>query len=117
MAELLDGGFHPTAVICVNDFTAIGVLHELRERGLRVPHDVSVTGFDNIQLSEYVYPALTTVHIPRDHIGHLVFQALVPEDEQATAAGREIIVEPELILRDSVARASAGYTTTSSTGR
>jgi len=104
-AELLNSGFQPTAVICVNDFTAIGVLRELRERGLRVPQDVSVTGFDNIQLSEYCYPALTTVHIPRDHIGHLVFQALVPESTHGSVPGREIVVEPELILRDSVGKA------------
>jgi len=80
-------------------------LRELRERGLRVPQDVSVTGFDNIQLSEYCYPALTTVHIPRDHIGHLVFQALVPESTHGSVPGREIVVEPELILRDSVGKA------------
>jgi DNA-binding LacI/PurR family transcriptional regulator len=108
MASLLDSGFHPTAVICVNDYTAIGVLRALRERGLRIPEDVSVTGFDNIQLSEYVYPALTTVDIPREHIGHLVFQALVPESGERDVPGREIVVEPELILRDSVARAISG---------
>jgi len=102
MGELLSTGFQATAVICVNDFTAIGVLRELRERGLRVPQDVSVTGFDNIQLSEYCYPALTTVHIPRDRIGHMVFQALVPELAQGSSPGREIVIEPELILRDSV---------------
>ena len=106
IGELLNTGFRPTAVICVNDFTAIGVLRELRDRGLRVPEDVSVTGFDNIQLSEYCYPALTTVHIPREHIGHLVFEALVPESAQGSPPGREIIVEPQLILRDSVAPAS-----------
>jgi len=100
VAELLNGGFQPTAIICVNDFTAIVVLRQLRDHGLRVPDDVSVTGFDNIQLSEYLSPALTTVNIPRDHIGHLCFQALVPE--KADAAGREIIVEPELIIRESV---------------
>jgi LacI family transcriptional regulator len=105
IGELLNTGFQPTAVICVNDFTAIGVLRELRDRGLRVPQDVSVTGFDNIRLSEYCYPALTTVHIPRDRIGHLVFQALVPESTQSSVPGREIVVEPELILRDSVGRA------------
>lgn len=102
IGELINAGFQPTAVICVNDFTAIGVLRELRERGLRVPEDVSVTGFDNIQLSEYCYPALTTVHIPRDHIGHLCFQALVPESAQVSGPGREIVVEPELVLRSSV---------------
>jgi DNA-binding LacI/PurR family transcriptional regulator len=103
IAELLSSGFHPTAVICVNDYTAIGVLRELRNRGLRVPEDVSVTGFDNILLSEYCCPSLTTVHIPRDRIGHLCFDALVPDSTEADAQGQEITIEPELILRDSVA--------------
>ena len=106
IAGLLDTGFQPTAIICVNDYTAIGVLRELRERGLNVPGDVSVTGFDNIQLSEYCFPPLTTVHIPRDRIGHLVFEALAPKSGDAESEGREIVVEPELILRQSVAKAS-----------
>ena len=72
--QLLASGFTPTAIICVNDFMAIGVLRELRDQGLRVPQDVSVTGFDNIKLSEFCFPALTTVHIPRERIGHSVFQ-------------------------------------------
>ena len=59
-----------TAIVCVNDVMAVGALRELRERGIRVPQDVSVTGFDNVKLSEFCYPALTTVHIPRDTIGH-----------------------------------------------
>jgi DNA-binding LacI/PurR family transcriptional regulator len=105
IGELLNSGFRPTAVICVNDYTAIGVLSELRERSFDVPRDVSVTGFDNIQLSEYCYPPLTTAHIPRDRIGHLVFQALVPEPGAQDLTGREIVVEPELILRQSSARA------------
>ncbi|HEY3835422.1 MAG TPA: LacI family DNA-binding transcriptional regulator [Bryobacteraceae bacterium] len=108
MAELLASGFRPTAVICVNDYTAIGVLRELRDRGLRVPEDVSVTGFDNIQLSEYCYPALTTVNIPRDKIGHLCFHELVPESAEAGNAGHEIVVEPELVMRRSVGPADPG---------
>ena len=63
---LLNSGYSPTGIICVNDITAVGALRELRERGLRVPQDVSVTGFDNVKLSEFCYPALTTVHIPRE---------------------------------------------------
>ena len=106
IGELLSTGFQPTVVICVNDYTAIGVLRALRERGLRVPQDVSVTGFDNILLSEYCYPALTTISIPRDEIGHLCFSALVPESSQHGSPGREIVVKPELILRDSVAAVS-----------
>jgi LacI family transcriptional regulator, galactose operon repressor len=99
--ELLATGFRPTAVICVNDFMALGVLHELRVQGLRVPQEVSVAGFDNIQLSQYCYPPLTTVDIPRSRIGQLAFEALVPESCKGRPLGREIVVDPELILRES----------------
>ena len=57
--------------------TAVGALRELRERGIRVPQDMSVTGFDNIKLSEFCYPALTTVHIPRERIGHIICESLI----------------------------------------
>ena len=80
---------------------AVGVLREVREQGLRVPQDISVTGFDNIKLSEFSYPPLTTLHIPRDRIGRLAFEMLVPESARNNLPGREIIIEPELVLRDS----------------
>jgi LacI family transcriptional regulator len=99
--EILTSGFQPTAIICVNDFMAVGVLRELRDRGLRVPQDVSVTGFDNIKLAEFCYPLLTTIHIPRDRIGHLVFEALVPESSKGNPPGREVRIDPEFILRES----------------
>jgi DNA-binding LacI/PurR family transcriptional regulator len=100
--QLLGSGFMPSAIICANDFTAIGVLRELRDQGLRVPQDVSVTGFDNIKLSEFCYPALTTVHIPRDRIGQSVFESLAPpEHGSAERASREILIDPEFVVRDS----------------
>jgi DNA-binding LacI/PurR family transcriptional regulator len=101
--DLLESGFHPTAVICVNDFMAIGVLRELRDRGLRVPDDVSVTGFDNIQLSEFLYLALTTVNVPRRSIGEMIFAALVPPKDGPAAPRQQILVEPELVVRESTA--------------
>jgi DNA-binding LacI/PurR family transcriptional regulator len=79
---------------------AVGALRELRERGLRVPQDVSVTGFDNVKLSEFCYPALTTVHIPRDRIGHTIYQRLAPS-EKAGAPELEVVIDPEFVLRDS----------------
>jgi LacI family transcriptional regulator len=103
--QLLGSGFRPTAVLCVNDFMAIGVLRELRDIGLRVPEDVSVTGFDNIELAEYLYPALTTVNIPRRRLGHLIFDALAPGEDRPVA-NRQILIEPELVLRESTARVS-----------
>ncbi|HVN04989.1 MAG TPA: LacI family DNA-binding transcriptional regulator [Bryobacteraceae bacterium] len=109
--EILSSGFHPTAIICVNDIMAVGVLREVRERGLRIPQDISVTGFDNIKLSEFAYPSLTTLHIPRDRIGHLAFGMLVPESARGKAPGREIVIDPELVLRDSTGPASVARAT------
>jgi LacI family transcriptional regulator len=100
-AELLSTGAPPTAIICVNDIMAVGVMKELREHGLRIPEDVSITGFDNIKLAEFCYPALTTVHIPRDLIGHTIFTSLVPDESGHALEGREIVINPELVLRDS----------------
>jgi DNA-binding LacI/PurR family transcriptional regulator len=101
--QLLDSGFRPTAVLCVNDYMAIGVLRELRDQGLRVPDDVSVTGFDNIQLSEFLYPALTTINVPRRRIGEMIFEALVPPKDHAVQPQRQILIEPELVVRESTA--------------
>lgn len=98
---LLDTGFRPTAIICVNDFMAVGALRELRDRGLSVPDGVSVTGFDNISLSEFSSPPLTTCHIPRDRIGELAFRALAPEMASLRQPGRETVIQPELLIRAS----------------
>jgi len=99
--QLLASGFKPTAIICVNDFMALGVMKELREQGLHVPRDVSVTGYDNISLSEFAFPPLTTLNIPRETIGHLAFSALVPEHDEAQVRGREFLIDPELVIRES----------------
>jgi LacI family transcriptional regulator len=105
--ELLASGFRPTAIVCVNDFMAIGVLRELRDQGLRIPEDISVTGFDNIKLSEFCYPQLTTAHVPRERIGHLVFDRLVPESARKPITGRQVLIEPELVVRESTGPAPA----------
>ena len=75
------------------------------ERGLRVPEDVSVTGFDNVKLSEFCCPALTTVHIPRDRVGHIMCDFLIarPSADETIA---EIVIDPELVLRDSTGPAN-----------
>jgi DNA-binding LacI/PurR family transcriptional regulator len=98
--SLLASGDTPTAIVCVNDLMAVGALRELRERGLRVPEDVSVTGFDNVKLSEFCYPALTTIHIPRDRIGKLVCESLLAKSSGA-ASDHEMVIDPEFVLRES----------------
>lgn len=97
-AQILQSGFAPTAIVCVNDLIAVGALRELRERGLRVPEDISVTGFDGITLGEFCAPALTTVSIPRDRIGSLTFGLLVDERPESRPP-RDIVLKPELVVR------------------
>lgn len=99
--RILASGYEPTAIVCVNDLMAVGVLKQLRESGIRVPEDISVTGFDNITLSEFCSPSLTTVHIPRDRIGHILFTTLAPEEEEGDSAGKEIVIDPEFLVRES----------------
>lgn len=99
--EILASGFDPTAIISVNDFMALGALYELRQAGLRVPEDVSVTGFDNIRLSEICFPPLTTLHIDRERIGTLMFQTLTEAPSSPEACRRKIMLDPEFVLRES----------------
>lgn len=102
---MLTSGFNPTAIVCVNDRMAMGVLKELHEHGVRVPQDMSVTGFDNTIYSEYVSPALTTVDIDRKKIARCLFDTLTQPklvgDSQAISAGREIFIDTHLVLRES----------------
>jgi len=65
---LASTGYDPTAIICVNGHHCpLAHCRSCATAGLRVPQDVSVTGFDNVKLSEFLLPTLTTVHIPREH--------------------------------------------------
>lgn len=106
--ELLHSGFAPTAILCVNDWIAVGAIRELRNQGLSVPGDVSVTGFDNITIAEYCCPSLTTIHIPRAEIGRLVVEALLPDASGALLPARLISLDPELVVRESTGAAPRG---------
>lgn len=107
--ELLASGFRPTAIICVNDFMAVGAMRALQSNGIRVPQDISVTGFDNIRLSEFCSPPLTTVHIPREEIGRIIFEQLVTDSKRPRVKGREILISPELIVRESTGKPHKSY--------
>jgi len=104
--EMLSSGFKPTAVVCANDFMAVGVLRALREEHISVPGEVSVTGLDNIKLSEFCYPTLTTVHVPRDRIGHMVFEKLITSAENRPSHGSEFFIDPDLVVRESTGPAN-----------
>ena len=103
MEKLLAQKELPTAVICSNDMTAIGVLHKLYRTGLRVPDDISVIGFDDIHIAEVMMPPLTTVQMSRLEIAKAAFGALrgqveSPEEFQGK---REFNIPTDLIVRES----------------
>jgi len=74
--EIMGRGQKPTAVFCGNDVLAVGALRRAREMGISVPQDVSVIGFDDIELAQVAYPPLTTVHVPHREMGQKAARAL-----------------------------------------
>ena len=88
----------PTAVMAVNDLTAVGVLKGLTSAGYQIPRDISVTGFDRTRLAEYSNPSITTVDIHRDLLGQMAADALHELCSSATPHGREYEIPAELIV-------------------
>ncbi|GGG96786.1 LacI family DNA-binding transcriptional regulator [Silvibacterium dinghuense] len=101
MLRLLGKQHKPTAVLTSNDMTAIGAIGALSEHGLKVPRDISIIGFDDIALSAFTQPALTTVRLSRQEIAKVAFRALYHNRDDAAAEGAEYMIQPLLIERKS----------------
>jgi len=99
----------PTAVLCSNDMTAIGVIRQAYDRDVKIPTDLSVVGFDDIRLAQFTTPPLTTVQMSQAELAKLAFRALINEVEQVAPAhrGSEYALVTTLVLRRSTALASA----------
>ena len=95
----------PTALLCSNDMTAIGVLRAAYLQGLRVPHDLSVIGLDDIDFAEFTLPPLTTIRLSRTDLARAAFEALRQQAEQPSKPGQkhEFLVSTSLVVRGSTA--------------
>lgn len=106
MESLLDSGVDFSAVVCANDLMAVGALDVLKGRGIRVPEDISITGYDDIFLSQITTPKLTTISQPKYELGkisaEMLFRLINGEDINAS----EIKLIPHLVVRESVAKRS-----------
>jgi LacI family transcriptional regulator len=91
----------PSAVFAANDYMAVGVMRALGDSGLRVPEDVAVAGFDDIELARYLDPALTTVHVDAFGLGRRAVQRLAPGDGDGAPRHRRETLETTLIVRAS----------------
>ena len=108
-----DSGYHvaknlvqhkPTAIVCSNDLMAMGALRAIREQGLSIPDDISVTGFDDIPLAASVSPALTTVGQPMSEIGITAFDLLYQAMQGKKVKQRSVTLQTQLIIRESTGR-------------
>ena len=109
MEQLLGLERPPTAVCCYNDLSALGAMRAIRMRGLRIPEDISVAGFDDLFFAAYMDPPLTTVRQPMRRMGQLAMESLL-KLMAGEASVPQIRVEAELVVRKSTARLKAGAT-------
>jgi len=89
--------------------TALGVMHKCYEEKVSIPGELSVVGYDDIRLAQFVLPPLTTVQMSQTELARLAFKALLKEvtGENQSDTGTEYILQTNLVLRDSTALASA----------
>ncbi len=94
----------PTSFLCQNDIYAIVLMKVLHERGLEVPEDVSVMGFDNVSISKYTIPSLTTVKQPKRQMGIIGAELLLKIIHNEYIEEKNIVLQNEIVERDSVRR-------------
>jgi len=99
--QLLATGQPFTALVAFNDISAIGAVRALQDVNLRIPRDVSVIGFDDIKGAAFALPRLTTIRQPLAEIGRIATQSLLNRIHGTAIARDEIVVEPQLIIRES----------------
>jgi LacI family transcriptional regulator len=101
IGSLLDAGRKlPQAILCANDQTALGVIHALAQRGIRVPQDVAITGFDDVPVARHLHPPLTTIRQPMQELGAKAFDILY---SRISAGGgkADTVLPVELVVRES----------------
>ena len=105
MNKILAQDSLPTAVFCCNDVMALGAISAITEKGLRVPDDISIIGYDNIHSSRFYAPPLTTIHQSKSRLGaqavNLLFERIANKDNDNHEKHR-IAIHPELVIRKSV---------------
>lgn len=93
----------PTAIVCGNDGMAIGALHVLQKQGIRVPEDISIVGFDDVEAAAFTTPPLTTIRQPMFEIGLRAAELLLQQIEQGKRFQHSLLLPADLVVRETVA--------------
>jgi LacI family transcriptional regulator len=99
--ELVNRGVDFTALVCFNDLSAIGAIRALKDHGLRVPEDVSVVGFDDLESAAYHNPSLTTIRQPLRQMGAVASRILLQRIRGQAVFPDAVPILPELVIRES----------------
>lgn len=106
MQQLLAQGERPEAVVCCNDLVALGAYDVLRQHGIRIPEDISITGHNDMPLVDMVDPPLTTIRLPHRELGWRAAEMLFDEIEGKALSASTVVLRPELVVRASTRRAA-----------
>ena len=103
MSKLLSEGRKPEAVFVTSDYMAIGAMDKIKQMGMSVPEDIAIIGFDNLRISGYVEPKLTTVAKPMYRMGLVAARLLMDtiEEDRPDAEPQEILIQSKLKIRKS----------------
>lgn len=102
MNKLLAQTDRPTAVFASSDTIAVGAYQAIWQVGLKIPQDISIIGYDDIELAKYLSPPLSTISQPKAELGKLAVETLLKRIRAESTEFQTIMLEPELILRDSI---------------
>jgi LacI family transcriptional regulator len=103
MTEILESGSKITAVFAAGDRMAIGAMRAIQEKGLKIPGDISIASFDDIEMASYLNPPLTTVYYPKEEIGRLAVNVLIEnmQKEERNQLPRKILLPSQIVERAS----------------
>lgn len=104
MMKMLRGSSRPSAVFAANDLMALGAMQAIREKGLRIPRDISIVGFDDIDLAQSAEPPLTTIHQPSKMLGELAAEYLVNYSKEKGTPPIQRVLDVSLVVRNSTAK-------------
>ena len=104
--KLLALSDRPTAIFCCSDTIAIGAYQAIQNQGLRIPQDISIMGYDDIELARYLFPSLSTISQPKAELGKLAVETLLQRIQEPNENYRTLVLEPACILRESVSSPS-----------